>query len=125
MMTRKEIIDIGVKVILAAAVCILFVLHIQSQKSMVFVDAQKLMKGYKGMQVARKEFEAKSAVWKTNLDTLRMEVEGKVKEYEAKKSRLSNQEKKLTEELINSKHEQYLNYQQVIKEKVQKEDQEL
>src|SRR6185369_13031260 len=42
-----------------------------------------------------------------------------------RKANLSAKEKKLTEELINSKHEQYLNYQQVIKEKVQKEDQDL
>jgi outer membrane protein len=124
-MTSKNVWDAGIKIGLGVGLVILFILHFQSEQSMVYVDAQKLVVGYKGMQAARKEFEAKAAVWKANLDTLRGEVETRIKEYEAKKARLSLSEQQLTEELIQSKQDQYLNYQQAIQEKVQKEDQEL
>jgi outer membrane protein len=46
-------------------------------------------------------------------------------EYEGKKSKLTLQEKKLMEELIHSKQEQFENYQGVIREKIQNEDKEL
>lgn len=124
-MTSKNLIDIGVKVVLGAGIIILFILHLESQKSLVYVDAQKLVTGYKGMQAARQEFEKKASAWKSNLDTLRVEVETHITNYELKKGSLTVIEKQKTEELIQSKEQQYLNYQQVIQDKVQQEDQEL
>jgi outer membrane protein len=91
----------------------------------VYVDAQKLVNGYKAMLDARKEFEAKTASWQTNLDTLRLELESKIKEYESTGNKLSSRERALMEELIQSKQEQFMNYQQIVTEKVKKEDQEL
>lgn len=91
----------------------------------MYVDAQKLVNGYKGMTDARKELEGKVATWRSNLDTLRSEVELVMKDYEAKRSSLSERERKLTEELIKTKQEQFVNYQQVINEKIQSADQEL
>jgi outer membrane protein len=124
-MTKNNLLDIGVKVLLAAGIGILFLLHFQAQQSLVYVDAQKLVVGYEGMKAARLEFESKSAAWKANLDTLRNEVEEKMKEYDSKKASMNAREKQLSEELIKSKQEQYINYEQVIQEKVQTEDQQL
>lgn len=124
-MTSKNLLDAGIKIVLGVGLIILFILYMQADKAIVYVDAQKLVVGYKGMQAARKEFEAKAAVWKANLDTLGAEVEAQVQSYEQKKLTLSDREKKLTEELIQSKQDQFLNYQQVIQEKVQQEDQQL
>jgi outer membrane protein len=121
----KNLVDIGVKVLLGTGVILLAILYWEGRSAIAYVDAQKLMIGYKGMQAARKEFETKITPWKSNLDTLQREIEGKMKEYESKKAKLSSGEKKLMEELIKSKQEQYVNYQGVIQEKIQKEDQEL
>jgi outer membrane protein len=96
-----------------------------NKKEIVYVEAQKLVVGYNGMKTIRKEFEDKSGVWKANLDTLQREVTKKVQEYESRKGKLSIQERKLSEELINLKQEQFLNYQEVVKEKIQKEELEL
>jgi outer membrane protein len=96
-----------------------------SQNQIVYVDSQKLVNGYKGMLDARKEFESKAAVWKANVDTLRLELESKIKEYDLTKNKLTAKEKALMEELIQSRHEQFLSYQQAISEKIQKEDQDL
>jgi outer membrane protein len=117
--------DIAVKGLLGASVLVLFILHMQQTPALVYVDAQKLVIGYKGMQAARAEFEAKAQAWKANLDTLNMELEQRVRDFEASKGSLSPRERKLTEELIRSKQEQFVSYQQAIQEKVQKEDQEL
>lgn len=91
----------------------------------VYVDSIKVLSGYKGMEYAKKEYDVKVSVWNANLDTLKMEMESKFQEYEAKRLKLSAKEKELMEELLETKREQYLNYQQMVAEKMKKEDQEL
>jgi outer membrane protein len=124
-MNQKTIVEIVFKATVITGLLIVIALQFDKKESIVYVDAVKLVNGYKGMQAARKEFEMKTAAWKTNLDTLKTELEVKIKEYEAARTRLSTKEKALTEELIRTKQEQYMNYQNIIAEKIQKEDQEL
>src|SRR5258706_15037514 len=95
------------------------------KNKIVFVDSVKLLDGYMGMKEARKDYEAKVTLWKTNLDSLKGELESKIKNYQSSQTRLSSKEKALTEELLQSQQQQFLNYQQVISDKVQKADQEL
>ena len=124
-MKPANTISIVIALIFSVAIAILFYLHFTKENRYVYVDAQKLVNGYTGMIDARKEYEQKSLVWKANLDTLRHEAEVKIKEYEATVSKLNPNEKKLMEELIASKQEQFNNYQQIVSENVRKEDQEL
>lgn len=121
----RNFIDIGFKTLLVVAVVVLYVFHYESQRSLVFVDAQRIVAGYKGAKAARRELEEKSAVWKANLDTLRGELEGKIKEYDQRKAKMTAKEKQLTEELIRTKQDQFINYQQAIQDKARQEDQEL
>lgn len=124
-MNHRSIAEMVFKATVIAGLLIVIALQFDKKEAIVYVDSVKLVNGYKGMQAARKEFEMKTAAWKANLDTLRTELEGKIREYEAGKARLGAKEKALTEELIRTKQEQYMNYQNIIAEKVQKEDQEL
>jgi outer membrane protein len=124
-MSRNQIITIILWVFVTVSIGILFVLHLDSKNKYVYVDSQKLVNGYTAMQQARKDFEAKAAGWQANLDTLRSEAEKKIKEYEATAPRLSPKERQLMEELIQSKQDQYANYQQVIADKIKQADQEL
>lgn len=117
--------DIAVKSALAAAIIALFVMVLQKPADVVFVDAQKLVVGYKGMQAARAQFESKASVWKANLDTLQQELQIRSKEYKEKIGTLNARERQLTEELLQTKQQQLINYEQAIQEKFQKEDQEL
>lgn len=96
-----------------------------SPSRVVYVDAIKVLAGYKGMATAKKEFESKVSQWRANLDTLKLELESKLSEYEAKHTRLSSKEKELMEELLEAKRGQYENYETLIAEKINKEDQEL
>lgn len=124
-MKRKLTWEIGFKAIVVIGLLIVIVFQVRKDESIVYVDAAKLVNGYKGMQAARKEFEVKTNAWRANLDTLKIEFETKVKEYESTSAKLTLKERKLTEELLQTKQEQYLNYQNIIAEKIQKEDQEL
>lgn len=124
-MNLKGILNTVLLVFLITAVAILFFLHIDGQNKYVYVDAQKLVNSYVGMQEARKEFESRTNAWRANLDSLRTEAEIKIKEYESTGTKLSAKERQLMEELIQSKQEQYMNYQQVVTEKIKQEDQQL
>ncbi len=95
------------------------------KEKLVYVDALKLVTNYKGMELAKKELEQKSENWNANLDTLRKELEVSLSNFEKNKNLLSIRERQLTEELIKTKQEQYLNYQEVVKNTFQKTDQEL
>lgn len=121
----KTVFEIGFKLLTIVGIVVLLFLQFKSSDSIVYVDSIKLMNGYDGMKEARKEYEAKAAVWRLNLDSLKSELESKIKEYQVKQSSLSTKEKQLTEELLHSKQQQFMNYQQVLSEKIQREDQEL
>lgn len=124
-MTTKAIWEIAFKAIVIAGLIVVITLQFDKKDSIVYVDAIKLVNGYKGMQAARKEFELKTQAWKANLDTLKTELESKIKEYESTRLKLSAKEKSLMEELLQTKQDQFMNYQNIISEKIQKEDQEL
>jgi outer membrane protein len=124
-MTSKQFGEIAFKAFTIIALAILFFTQLDSQKSIVYVDSNKLISQYEGMKAARQELESKVAVWRSNVDSLRVEFEQKASSYEAKKAKLSAPEKKLTEELLVTKQQQFISYQQAIEEKIKKEDQEL
>lgn len=96
-----------------------------ASNEVVYVDTIKIMKEYKGVEDAKQELTAKMTVWQANLDTLRAEAESAIKEYEATQAKASARERTLMENLIQSKQEQYMNYEQTTKEQMQKQDQEL
>ncbi|HEY5750761.1 MAG TPA: OmpH family outer membrane protein [Chryseolinea sp.] len=114
------------KVFVIAGLIVVMAMQFRNQgNAIVYVDAVKLVNGYKGMQQARKDYEAKASAWKANVDSLKIELEAKIKDYQKDHDRLSAKERALTEDLLRVKQEQFMNYQQVISEKIQKEDQEL
>lgn len=124
-MSMKSIWEMAFKILTVMGLIAVIYLQTRSHDSIVYVDAIKLVNGYTGMKQARKAYEMKSEVWKSNLDSLKSELEIKIKDYQSKQASLSAKEKQLTEEVLKAKEEQFLNYQQAISEKIQKEDQEL
>jgi outer membrane protein len=121
----KNILTTGLWGVAFTLIGILFFFYLNLQQAYVYVDSQQIVSGYKGMQDARKEFEFKVMELQAKLDTLRMEAQNKITEYESKKNKISARERELMEELIESKHSQFMNYQQIVNEKIQSSDQEL
>lgn len=121
----RPVFEISFKVFVVVVLTIVLILQFRASDKIAYVDSIKLINGYKGMVQARKAYEAKTGVWRSNLDSLKSEFEARVKEYEANHGKLSNKEKEVTEELLRTKQEQFINYQRVIEEKIQAEDQQL
>lgn len=100
-------------------------IQLKPDRKIVYVDALKLISEYKGTEVVRKNLTDKKQVYKANLDTLRTEAEHALQNYEKAKPGLNSREKGLMEELVRSKQQQYLNYEQLVRDQSKKEDQEL
>ena len=90
-----------------------------------YVDSNKLVNGYKGMQKARQEYEQKAAGWKANIDTLISEVKTQIMDYEKASARMTERERKLSQELIRTKQKQLEEYQQAMNMKAQEEDRQM
>ena len=95
------------------------------QDKVVYVDAIRLMNGYKGMEDARAQFNAKTEMWQANLDTLKAEWNAAATDYEKNNGKASSRELELMKRLMESRQQQYLGYEQSIKEQYQLQDQEL
>jgi outer membrane protein len=124
-MNIKQIGEISFKIAVVVALAVVIFKQLDSDRRIVYVDSMKLVSQYEGMKAARQELEAKVSVWKSNVDSLKAELEQKIAVYEKGKGKMSATERNLTEELLTTKQEQFMNYQQVIEEKIRKEDQEL
>jgi outer membrane protein len=79
---------------------------------------------YQGMIDARSALEQRAGNWKKQLDTLRGEVEMLIKDQQTKASKQSAKENKLTQQLIQSKQEQFRTYQQALIDKIKTEEQQ-
>lgn len=96
--------------------------YLSKQEKIVYVDSAKLLNGYKGMQVARKEYQQKATGWKANVDTLTKELQSSIMKYEKEAGKMTAKEKSLTQELLKSKQKQLMEYQQAMNTKAQQED---
>lgn len=94
----------------------------EAKVEVAFVYSSKLINGYKGMEVARKDFESKAIVWKANIDSLALEVNREIMEFEKGNSRMSSKERSLSQELIKAKQSQLAQYQQAMQAKAREED---
>jgi outer membrane protein len=124
LMKTISITSLALTLFLLGAIVMFYLRDSRNQKY-VYIDSQKLVNGYRGMVEARRVYDSKLATWRANLDTLHSEAEKKIKEYEATGGRLSSREKKLMEELIQSKQDQFMKYQQLVSDNIKKEDDEL
>ena len=100
---------------------IVYSLYFKSS-NIVYVDSNELLESYEGMKVARQAFQQKAVQWQANIDTLKSELDREIKKYEAEKGGMSTKERQLSEELINTKQKQFIDYQQGIQQKSQQED---
>lgn len=111
---------------LALTCTVLFFYFFNSGKNtIVYVDALKIIKGYKGTVDVRRNFNSDNEKMKANLDTLGKELQLAVSNFESSKKRSATKTQLLMEQLVKSKQQRYLEYQDVVKEQYQKQEQEL
>jgi outer membrane protein len=124
---RKSSVNILsiVAIVLALVAIALAATAFLSKKEIVYVDSMKLITNYKGAKVAKEAYEKKIAVWKANIDTLTMETNREIANYERTKKGMSAREQKLSEQLIGTKQQQLESYRQATAENASKEDKEI
>ncbi len=114
------------RVVISAAVLFLFLYEfVFTAHKIAYVDSGKLLDGYKAMVQARSEFQKKEAVWKNNVDSLTMDVQNAIKTYEKTAALGTENEKKLSKELISTKQKQLYDYQAAIQQNAGQEEQRL
>ncbi len=91
----------------------------------VYIDSPSLLNRYKGMEAARKEYEASVTTLRQNLDSLSREFQAEYGKFQTDQKSMSAREASLTEELLGSKRTQLINYEQAVIEKMKQQEQEL
>ncbi len=95
------------------------------QPTIVYVDSNQLINNYKGMQIARKLYQQKSAAWKANIDTLTIDVQKEILRHEKQSAKMTSKERELSQELIRTKQKQLKEYQLALNEQARQEDSKL
>ena len=99
-----------------------FVVLRKSSDQIYYVDSNKLLKEYKEMAAARKEYEAKTATWKANVDTLTSGVEKQIATYERESPKMTDKERKLSRELISTRQRELMDYQRALESQAGEEE---
>ncbi|MGB0525986.1 MAG: OmpH family outer membrane protein, partial [Flammeovirgaceae bacterium] len=91
----KEPIKSGLLIVLTITTITLLFLHFNSSSKLAYVDSQKLLANYEGMQRAQNDFQAKAISWQANVDTLGKELQVKLASHEKNVSSMTKKEKQL------------------------------
>ena len=116
---------VALSTIVAVAALVVALVALLKEDKVVYVDSLKLLTNYKGSKAAKEVYDKKVAQWKANIDTLTREFNTAVSKYEKEKNTFTAKEKKLTEELLATKQQQLVSYQQATAENASKEDKEI
>lgn len=106
---------------------ILGVLHYTSQQKVqvAYINTPKLINEYEGMKAARAAFQHKSKTWQANVDTLSSEMEHAIKTFEKDRVGMTEKEMQLSQQLLQNKRQQLMQYQQAMQQKAQEEESRL
>ncbi|MCZ8023316.1 MAG: OmpH family outer membrane protein [Cyclobacteriaceae bacterium] len=115
----------ALNIVFVLSLAITLYLLFQKNEKVVYVDSVKLVNGYEGMIAAKKKYQEKTIGWKANLDTLQKEVQLQIMDFEKNISSMTRKEKELSKELLNTKKNQFEQYQQAINLQAQQEDQKM
>jgi len=117
----KNSISNGALVVIMIGMAGLYYLQLKNAP-IVYVNTSLLLNRYEGMIAARSDFEKKAQAWKANIDTLTVEVQNAIMEYEKGTRTMTVREKELGRQLIEAKQEKLANYQRAIRDKSKQED---
>lgn len=97
----------------------------QSTSELVYVDINKLVEGYERTKTERAVFNKKASTLKANVDSLLVDWQDELKNYEKERSSMTKKELELQQQLLQNKQQQISNYQQAIQKQIQEEDQKM
>ena len=87
-----------------------------------YVESGKLLDGYKGMQDARKSFEAKARVWEAQNQKLVQSFQTAVQQYQKQGESMTNEQRAATEQKLGAQQQQVAQSQQKLQQQAQQEE---
>lgn len=96
-----------------------------NQPKIGYVRSEELIYGYLGTKEAREEFSLKRNSLEANVDTLQVELERSIYEFNNAQVRLSSEEKEEERKRLQYQQNQLFQYSQSIQKKIKAEDQEM
>lgn len=115
-------INLALILILFGLVITLFYKQYQTQEKIAFIRSSILLSQYEGMQQAMALYKQKTALWEANIDTLRSEMNRSVQAYQTDLNKMTEKEKALNEELLETKRKQLIDYSKNVEQKAKEED---
>ncbi|MEM9678738.1 MAG: OmpH family outer membrane protein [Bacteroidota bacterium] len=94
-----------------------------SSNDLVYVDVNRLLEGYNRTEIVRADFEEKAKTLNANVDSLMVDWQNELKQYEKERASMSKKELELKQQLLSNKQQQINSYQQAIQKQIQDEDQ--
>lgn len=122
-MFREILILLNTAILLAVAG--IYYLHFERQLNVAYVDALHLIDNYAGINAARENYRKQSAVWLANIDSMTREAEQALKDHKQNGSSMSSRERKVSEEVVQMKRTQLMDYQKAIQEKAAQANDEM
>ncbi len=107
------------------AILILAYFQFTGKEKIAYIEINKMLANYDGMNDAKIEFNNKKTVWLSKTDTLQAELQRSLQVYEKNMAGMSLKQKQDTELNLRSKQQELANYNQVVQEMMQKEQQEI
>ncbi len=90
-----------------------------------YVNSGTLINDYIGMKEARNQYQNKSQIWQGNIDTLKMDFQRALTQFNNDHPKLSEQERKERAQILNKMQENVKQYSKAIEEKATQEDQRI
>lgn len=111
--------------VIVIAVAALYYLHFFGQKKTAFVRSSDLIYSYEGMKDAQKQLDLKKNTYKSNIDTLKFDLQRTMDQYKSRYAQMSKEEKLEQEKLIYMQQENFKEYSAGTDEAIEKSDLEL
>jgi len=99
--------------------------YTKANATIVYVDINELIEGYKRTPIEQANFEVKAAQLSANRDSLVKDWQGELKQYEKERAKMTQRELALKQELLSNKQQQINQYQQAVEQQISDAQQQM
>lgn len=101
------------------------IIDIKTRKKIAYVRSQDLVYAYTGMKEMQLKFQDQSKTWEANLDTLKMDFQRAVAQYQNDATKLTAQERLTRENMLDMQQKNVYQYSESILAKSKEEEEKM
>ncbi|KAB2859616.1 MAG: OmpH family outer membrane protein [Flavobacteriales bacterium] len=121
---KKNITIIGLTVFVAINL-VMNIIDRKTNKKIAYVRSQDLVYAYTGMKEMQLKFQDQSKTWEANLDTLKMDFQRAVAQYQNDAAKLTAQERLTRENMLDMQQKNVYKYAESIAAKSKEEEEKM